>query len=652
MRTMLRGKITLLFMTFGLLLAIPAIALADQLGNDLDTNALDANFEQISFAVGDSAKTVNLALFSQGSGPERDLTTPSAPNSPVVVEGGCNVGNLSDTEEIEVQAISSGSAASVKWAATGTDKVKFAACSDLQTRALTVTPGTVDDESTAGTDEGTANVTFKITSTGFTELASPNTGIWQEPDGSGRYDLNTARFTVNVTPPPNTPPSVSVTGVEHGATYDKGAVPAAGCSVSDAEDTGESATPQVVTPSLLDSDGLGLETVRCSYTDGGGLTTTASATYTIRDPSPPVITKTVTGQQGNNGWYTSNVSVDWTVTEPQSPNSLQLTGCEDQNITSDQAEQTYSCSATSAGGSAEEQSVTIKRDATAPVINDDGTTQSPNGALWFNSAVVNDFSATDATPGSGLASAASFTKSSGTAEGSAVKINSGPVSDLAGNTNAGIDSAAFKIDLTKPSVNVTGVTNGATYTTGNVPTPGCNTTDGLSGVKTHATVSVTGGTGGFGTLTATCSGAVDNADNNQATTTPVSVTYGVSAAFNGFLQPIDGHAVNTGKYGRTYPIKWQLRDSSGALLSDTTAQLLVATMTGGQKLVTCNNFTLEPEDALEEATTGNTSLRYDATSDQFIYNYKAPSSGGPCFVFAIRNADGLTTQQIDFKFTK
>ena len=85
------------------------------------------------------------------------------------------------------------------------------------------------------------------------------------------------------------------------------------------------------------------------------------------DPSAPVITKTVSGTQGLNGWYTGNVSVDWTVTGNEYPNSLQLTGCVDQNITADQAATEYKCSATSAGGSATEQSVTIKRDATAPV---------------------------------------------------------------------------------------------------------------------------------------------------------------------------------------------------------------------------------------------------------------------------------------------
>jgi hypothetical protein len=242
--------------------------------------------------------------------------------------------------------------------------------------------------------------------------------------------------------------------------------------------------------------------------------------------------------------------------------------------------------------------------------------------------------------------------SSGIAEGSAVKINSGPVSDNAGNTNPGIDSDEFKIDLTRPSVSVTGVNNNGAYTVGNVPTPDCNTTDALSGVKTQATVNVTGGTGGFGTLTATCSGAEDYAGNAQASS--VSVQYTVSGSFHGWLSPVDGNGgattLNIGKVGRTYPIKWQLKDSSGVLISDTTAQLLVGTMSGGQKQVPCGSI-IGDSDVLEESLTGNTALRYDAFSDQFIYNYKAPSTTG-CYAFAIKNADGVNVKQANFNFTK
>lgn len=97
-------------------------------------------------------------------------------------------------------------------------------------------------------------------------------------------------------------------------------------------------------------------------------------------------------------------------------------------------------------------------DTTPPEINDLGPTNSPDGSNgWYKSAVTNQFRASDA--GSGFASPLTnpytFTQSSGPDEGSAVKINSGPVSDVAGNTNPGIDSAAFKIDLSDPVVNIT-----------------------------------------------------------------------------------------------------------------------------------------------------------------------------------------------------
>ena len=34
-----------------------------------------------------------------------------------------------------------------------------------------------------------------------------------------------------------------------------------------------------------------------------------------KDTTPPVITRTVTGTLGQNGWYTSNVAVSWTATD-------------------------------------------------------------------------------------------------------------------------------------------------------------------------------------------------------------------------------------------------------------------------------------------------------------------------------------------------
>ncbi len=94
-------------------------------------------------------------------------------------------------------------------------------------------------------------------------------------------------------------------------------------------------------------------------------------------------------------------------------------------------------------------------------------------------------------------------------------------------TSVPLITAAVNIDLTPPVVSVTGVTNGATYPANSVPTAGCQTTDALSGVAISATIAITGGDGqGHGNLTATCSGATDNAGNSAP---PVSVSYTVTA---------------------------------------------------------------------------------------------------------------------------
>jgi hypothetical protein len=82
------------------------------------------------------------------------------------------------------------------------------------------------------------------------------------------------------------------------------------------------------------------------------------------DTTPPVITPVVTGTLGSNGWYRSNVSISWTVTDPESAVSAQQ-GCGVSTVTSDTSGITFTCTATSAGGTSS-RSVTLKRDATVP----------------------------------------------------------------------------------------------------------------------------------------------------------------------------------------------------------------------------------------------------------------------------------------------
>jgi len=110
-------------------------------------------------------------------------------------------------------------------------------------------------------------------------------------------------------------------------------------------------------------------------------------------------------------------------------------------------------------------------------------------------------------------------------EGSAVSSTAQTITDQAGNSSAASNVVTVQLDKTAPVVTVTGVSDGASYTLGSVPTATCSTTDGVSGVATQATLSVTGGNpDGTGSFTATCSGATDNAGNSAAAS---SVTYTV-----------------------------------------------------------------------------------------------------------------------------
>lgn len=85
------------------------------------------------------------------------------------------------------------------------------------------------------------------------------------------------------------------------------------------------------------------------------------------DPTPPVITPQVDGPLGDNGWYVGDVTVTWSVVEPQSASSVVTSGCEETSINADTKGTTLTCTAASDGGTASE-SVSVKRDATPPEI--------------------------------------------------------------------------------------------------------------------------------------------------------------------------------------------------------------------------------------------------------------------------------------------
>lgn len=116
--------------------------------------------------------------------------------------------------------------------------------------------------------------------------------------------------------PTNTPPTVTVTGVVDGASYEIGAVPAAACEADDAEDGASTPSPSLSALSgPLAAFGLGVQTATCDSTDDGGLTATASATYSIVDTVAPDLAGAPTTSPNGAGWYSGPVTVRWVATD-------------------------------------------------------------------------------------------------------------------------------------------------------------------------------------------------------------------------------------------------------------------------------------------------------------------------------------------------
>lgn len=174
----------------------------------------------------------------------------------------------------------------------------------------------------------------------------------------------------------------------------------------------------------------------------GHFSTWAIALVEPQDSTPPAITPTVVGTLGTNGWHTSDVSVSWTVEDSESA-ITQQSGCEAQTVSADTAGVTFTCEATSAGGTAT-QSVTIKRDTTAPTITG-SRAPAANASGWDNGDVTVSFVCADAL--SGVASCS--TPTTITTDGANQSVT-GTATDVAGN-QATATVGGINIDRTAPS---------------------------------------------------------------------------------------------------------------------------------------------------------------------------------------------------------
>jgi alpha-tubulin suppressor-like RCC1 family protein len=345
------------------------------------------------------------------------------------------------------------------------------------------------------------------------------------------------------------------------------------------------------------------------------------------DATSPVITSQVTGAFGTNSWYITSPTVSWTVTDSESAITSQA-GCDSTTVTGDTGGSTLTCTATSSGGTAS-RSVTIKRDVTSPTASC-GTS---DGA-WHASDATIACSASDATSGLANPANASFTVTTtvpaGTETVSAI-TNYRVIADNAGNTTSVGSIGGNRVDKKAPVISIS-APGAIAYTLNQAVTASYSCADGGSGAALCAGPVANGAhinTALAGAKTFTVN-AADNVGNSSSASTSYTVNYN----FSGFVSPVyNPPTVNLGKAGRTYPVKFQLRDANGAFISALSA---VATLT--YEATSCAALTNDPTAALMSSTTGNSGLHYDSTANQYSYNWATPAAGGCYTLFVTLNS--------------
>ena len=452
---------------------------------------------------------------------------------------------------------------------------------------------------------------------------------------------------------------------------------------------------------------VGVFDISVSVSDTGpGSYGTDQATFRLNvvapaDSTPPVIVPNIAGTLGASGWYTTDVAVTWSVTDEQSSVSS-MAGCGSSAVNSDTAESTFTCSATSAGGTAT-QSVTIRRDATAPTISGLATPAAVNG--WNTGDVTVSFTCVDGL--SGVASCGTDTTL--TADGAAQSVT-GTAVDNAGNS-ASATVSGINIDKTAPIISgeATTLPNGSGWYNGDVRVEftcsdalsglaSCGPNENLVGDGAGQSVSGTAVDNAGNLASATVSGinidktaptlsptvlpntillgavgvvsagasdelsgiasvscdALDTssvgvkfvwctATDKAGNTATTSVSYSVIYDFAGFFRPVDNlPVVNVVKAGSAIPIKFSLRGNQGLDI------FMLGYPRSGP--VPCPNAA-SPDSIEETVTAGNSSLSYDAAADQYNYVWKTGKTWTGCRLFEVKFADG-TTQTAMFKFTK
>jgi hypothetical protein len=149
----------------------------------------------------------------------------------------------------------------------------------------------------------------------------------------------------------------------------------------------------------------------------------------------------------------------------------------------------------------------------------------------------------------------------------------------------------------------------------------------------------------------TCSVTASQAgDDNWLTAIPVVQSFSVNYRWDGFLQPINDTAHQIGtlmsqfRLGSTVPAKFQLKKLDGTLVQS--ASTIAFSQSGN--LGTCGTA-VTPETVLMETATAGAAFRWDATAQQYIYNWstKGLKAGKYRIAAVLDDPTGKTRSYVD-----
>lgn len=372
-------------------------------------------------------------------------------------------------------------------------------------------------------------------------------------------------------------------------------------------------------------DSTGIWTVKAIKVSNGSISASAAFTVVASDTTAPTITPNISGTAGANGWYVSDVTVTWTVTDPEST-ITSTTGCDSTTLTAESTGTTLTCTATSSGGTNSE-SVTIKLDKTGPSATLSVTAGTAGANGWYTSDVTVHTAGVDSISSPVTCTADQFQ----TAETTGTVFNGSCTNNAGLTTNAA--PVTIKLDKTKPTITITTPPNGAIYLLNQPVAANYTCTDGTSGIDTCAGT-VANGTN-IDTLTVGSHSFTVNAKDLAGNTNSTTNTYAVHYDFHGFFQPVENPiAWNRAKAGSAIPVKFSLTGNQGLLI--------FAAGYPRSRQIACNDAV--PMDDIEATVNaGGSSLQYDPGADQYIYVWKTEKGwAGTCRQLEVQLNDGTT----------